>query len=1403
MVSRNFILQFKYYLAIVFLFYSGFLFAQNIPFKHLTTDDGLSNNKINDIIQDRTGFIWLATDDGLNRFDGYGFKVYRHKSKDSTSLSNNSIWTLFEDRAGFIWIGTKSGELNRYDPDTDRFTSWEIKSEFVKENSIKSIYEDSQGAIWIGTYKSGLYRFNPLTEKIENWRNDPLNKSSLSNNYITSIVEEADGNLLIGTYIGLNKFNYQKSKNNFIHFFYDVNNSNTLSNNLIWSLSKSDYDPDLFWIGTADGLNSYHSATNTFSRIQISNPQNIQFGTAAGNVIEEMIGNEKILWIDSYAGLLRINQNTGQTIRYLSRKNSRDDLNSNQISKILRDRSGVTWIATDNGLNYFSSKSTKFNNILSDKFGLIDFSELRDKNVTAITQTSNGTIWFGTNNGLYKTGNTDGTTFLKKYPKLDGIHIWSLSPDGSDNLWVGTYGAGLIFLDVKKDQIIKQQFDHKKLQTQSVLFNKSLFFDSQNNLWIGFWGLGLAKLNIVTGDFKLWQNTTNNNPSGISHNDVWTIYGDSKNRLWVGTNGGGLNLFIDEDEGKFIKWLTDDNQLNSISGNSIYAIVESKNNSQVSDPNKTILWVGTNEGLNKLLITNSIKQNKKVEIIVEITKYSIEDGLADKSINAILEATDGNLWLGTNTGITLFDIKKNKFINFTKADGIIGSDINTAASLKTKSGLMLFGSSSGLNYFDSQQLKLSTYKTPIVITDFKIFNESVIPDKSSPLKYNITNTKEIILEHSQNVFSLEFAALDFNSPQSIQYAYMMEGFDADWINSGHRRFVTYTNLGAGKYKFKVRATNADGIWNEHIAELAVIIKSPWWASSWAYILYVFVIIVGLYTIRRFELNRSKLKSVLRMREYEAIKQKELDETKSRFFANLSHEFRTPLMLIRGPLEQLMEDKSNGKNIERFKMIYRNTENLKTLIDQLLELTQLEAASILLKAKKQNLLKHLQGLAYTFKELADDKNIHLSFNSSEDSLTTWIDSDKMEKIINNLLSNSLKFTSNGGDVSIDVVKIILDEKEYAEIKISDTGIGIPAEKLDRIFDRFYQIDDSNQRTYGGSGIGLALVKELVDLHNWNISVTSKINKGTQFSLRIPLWDSYLTENQKVKSEFIDDHKINIEINNPFEENNLLESEGVNEEIVISNKPSILIVEDSSDVRLYLLDLLKSDYVLFEAVNGKQGINIAKEKIPDLIISDVMMPEMDGMEFCSKIKSDFLTSHIPVIMLTAKASGESKIQGLETGADDYLTKPFNSKELFVRIKNLLEQRKRLREKFAKEAIEQKQISTINPLDEEFLQKAFSLVEKNLDNINFDTEAFAKEMFLSRMQLHRKLQAITGQTPGDFIRSFRLNKAAKMLTEKKLSVTQIAFEVGYSSPSQFSRAFSKQFNCTPSEYLNKSKI
>jgi signal transduction histidine kinase/CheY-like chemotaxis protein len=877
-----------------------------------------------------------------------------------------------------------------------------------------------------------------------------------------------------------------------------------------------------------------------------------------------------------------------------------------------------------------------------------------------------------------------------------------LASANSDNLWIGTYGSGLFSLDVKNNQIIKQPFDDRRLQTSSVLFNKAVFSDEQNNLWIGFWGLGLAKINNITHDFKLWQSTTNNNDVGISHNDVWAIYRDSKNRMWIGTNGGGLNLIIDEENKKFRKWLADENQPNSISGNSIYSIIESKTGKHITNANQTILWIGTNKGLNKFVIDNPTNCSEKSQLNVEIIKYSIKDGLADNSINGILEDADGNLWLSTNSGITLFEVAQKKFINFTKSDGIIGSYFNTASAFRTQNGLLLFGSPSGLNYFDPKQIIPSSYFAPVVLTDFQIFNQSISTGEKSPLIKNISAAKEVILSFNQNVFSIEFAALDYNSPQSIQYSYMMEGFDKDWIESGSRRFVTYTNLSSGTYKFKVKSTNSDGIWNDDITELAVIIKSPWWATGWAYILYILIIVVGLYVIRRFELNRTKLKNILRMREYEAIKQKELDETKSRFFANLSHEFRTPLMLIKGPLEQLIDDETNRKNIDRYKMIHRNTENLQSLIDQLLELTQLEAAAIPLKAQRESLLIHLRGLISSFESLASDKKIKLTFNSNYDSLVAWIDSDKLEKIINNILSNALKFTPEGGSVTIDAATIIADEKDYVEIKISDTGIGIPKQKLDRIFDRFFQVDDSNQRSFGGSGIGLALVKELVDLHKWKIKVSSEINKGTEFTIHIPLHDNYLDENQKVKSDLTIDVEKPKNIPDPIEE----EAEKLLEEISDITKLSILIVEDSKDVRLYLNDLLNNEYHLYEAGNGKEGITIAQQKIPDLIISDVMMPEMDGMEFCSKIKSDFLTSHIPVIMLTAKASGESKIQGLETGADDYLTKPFNSKELFVRVKNLLDQRKLLREKFSKEINPKPKTVTTNPLDEEFLQKALKI-------------------------------------------------------------------------------------------------
>ncbi|MEP0861292.1 MAG: response regulator [Ignavibacterium sp.] len=1390
-------LQLKIYIITLFLEVStlSVSFGQSLIFNHLTIGDGLSNNAINAIIQNREGFIWVGTDDGLNRYDGYSFKTYRHILKDSSSISDNGIWCLLEDRSGFIWIGTKNGKLNRYDPFKDIFKHWLLPSDIVRENSIRSLFEDHNGFIWIGTYKSGLYRFDPTTEEIKHWKSIAGDRKSLSNNYVTGIVEDSDYNIWISTYNGFNKLIEVDSEIYFEKYFKDSLNENSISSNIIWSITKSKIDPALLWLGTSEGLTSFNTKTKVFKQIPIPNPAKLQFGESAGNVIEEFSGNKKILWADSYAGLLRIDLSDGRVTRFINDEKNPKSIISNQINGLLKDRSGVIWIVTQNGISYFSEKSLKFNNLQSASENGFDYNLLNNKSVNAITLDSHNTIWFGTNKGLYFLDGKSNNKFIQKYKALGDINIWSLTEGNQNELWIGTYGYGIVKLHTATGRIEKINPDLPQTRVASANFNRVVYSDNKKDIWVGYWGIGLGRINSSDNKFEIWQNAGNQITESLSHNDVWAIYQDRKGRMWIGTNGGGLNLLVEERSGKFLKWMADDDGLSS---NSINAITESTNKKYASD-DKTVLWIATDNGLNKFTINDSAADIFFDNSKIEIKQFSSGQGLLNNSIKAIAEDDNGNLWVTTGKGISLFDVDKEIFLNFNNADGIFDGDFNTSSILKDNNGKIYAGSVKGLNVFVPQNIKLSSFNPPIVFTNFQIFNQPVKIGENSPIKNELNKSKLIELSYSQNVFSFEFAALDYNSSKSIQYKYFMEGFDEKWIESGSRRYVTYTNLSPGEYHFKVESTNADGVWQDNTTELKIIIASPWWATSWAYTIYVLIIVIGLYVIRRFELNRTKLKNILKMREYEAIKQKELDETKSRFFANLSHEFRTPLMLIKGPLEQLMNDESNIKNIDRYKLIHRNTENLQLLIDQLLELTQLETASIPLKAKLENLSNQIRGLAYSFKSFADKKNINLAFKSVEDSVIAWIDSDKLEKIINNLLSNALKFTPEGGSVTVELVKKILNGKKYAEITISDTGIGIPKQKIDKIFDRFYQVDDSIQRAYGGSGIGLALVKELIDLHRWEISVSSETNKGTEFVLLIPLWDDYLDEDQKVKSEFLNYSLVTSEKNSSFEENDLKDSDEIENDETANNKSSILIVEDSSDVRLYLIDLLKSDYTLFEAANGKEGITVAKEKIPDLIISDVMMPEMDGMEFCSKIKSDFLTSHIPVIMLTAKASGESKIQGLETGADDYLTKPFSSKELFVRIKNLLEQRKLLREKFSKEINPVPQKVTSNSLDEEFLQKAFSLVEKNIDNVNFDTETFAKEMFLSRMQLHRKLEAITGQTPGDFIRTFRLKRAAQLLKENRLSVTQIAYAVGYNSPSQFTRAFSKQFNCTPTEYLN----
>jgi signal transduction histidine kinase/ligand-binding sensor domain-containing protein/DNA-binding response OmpR family regulator len=1370
--------------VIIFFVATGLACSQNqkYRFHHLTTENGLPSNFCWQVMKDSRGFIWITTRAGVCRYDGFKMKVYQYQQDDPASLSDNRItgpYSMVEDNSGNLWFGTYSG-LNKFDFITETFKRYRHDSAnplSIRGNTINCLLNDRNGILWIGTgNRGGLSRYDPKSDKFTSFTRNPGDSSWQIGN-ILSLYEDKSGKLWVGAVNGFYWFN--KTTSTFVRLRSNQNKIPPLQN-VLYKFITEDSEGTLL-AGTQYGFLKFDRIKNEL--VPFDPLYDEEYRIRYLDFFTDPSGDKHTHWLLTF-GLFKFNSKTLELSQVLNDPADPSSLRGGVLKSIFRDEAGMLWIPGDLGVNILDPKLNQFERHpeFEEKFG----------NSVNFLKDNKGDLWFG----AYKLVHLDKNMKLVRVysipqvrsSEFTGNSIWDMLEDSEKNLWIGFDFTGLCILDKNADKLILCKlfptnpaiiyniyedsggniwictdaglYRRRKGETPLTffhqdtsfgMFNKSTFLclreDWSGNLWVGTAGKGLFYQSVKqkgTGIFHHFSHDPGNTRS-LGNDWVWSIYEDKVHTIWLATENGINKVSIDDSS--FTRYYSSTDP----GANFIY---------DLTGDNKGFLWMTTEDGLYRFNTTGIMENDKKSDLFKQVLPFS------DIFQYELYMSNDGQLFIGgTQT------LKKNGYFSF---------------------------------YPD--KLEENTRIPPVVITDFRIRDEQM------KLDTNITLKKSIILTHKQNSFSFEFAALDYTNPDKNQYACKLEGLEKDWVTCGSRRYESYTKVPPGKYLFRVKGSNNDGYWNEAGTWIHVTILPPPWKTWWSYLLYgLFIFAIG-YFIARFYFNRLKMKHQLEMEHVEAEKLKELDHLKSSFFANISHEFRTPLTLILGPLQGMLSKTKDPESKKEFGIMQRSALRLQRLIDQLLSLAKLEAGQMKLQASENNIVRLVKSYLQQFESLAIQKGIDLTFRSKEEEIPVFVDPDKLEKVLYNLLSNAFKFTGDGGRIVVEVGsrQSAVSSSQFAvpshqfttsplhqfiTITISDTGSGIPPDKLPYIFDRFYQADDANSRRYEGTGIGLALTKELVELHHGTIKVESEVGKGTAFFVNLPLGKKHL------KTE---------EISNIEHPTSNIQHPASSIQHPVSSiryqleKPALLIVEDNADLRDYIHEYLIDSYQVIEAADGKEGLEQAIEKIPDLIISDVMMPKMDGFELCARLKTDERTSHIPVILLTARAGMESKIEGLETGADDFITKPFEIEELLVRIKNLIEQRRKLRERFLKNAdkiglsrlIELPE-SGMASMDQKFLQKATGIVEKHLENPGFSVDLFINEMAVSQVQLYRKLKAIVNMSGNEFIRFIRLSHAARMIIQKSGNITQIAYAVGFNNPSYFAECFKKQFGILPSEY------
>jgi signal transduction histidine kinase/ligand-binding sensor domain-containing protein/DNA-binding response OmpR family regulator len=1349
--------------------------SQVINFKHLTINDGLSQNAVFAIMKDSRGFMWFGTKDGLNKYDGYDFLIYQHNPFDSTTLSANYISSLFEDSRGLIWVGTFDRGINVYDRKKDIFHRIDLGKDGLSLRNtfeIKAIDEDSQGNIWVATSGDGLFRVRVNSDnfefKIKRFIREAGNKNSLGSNQIFSIHCDKNDQLWIGTFDGLTQFDLQSGI--FTNQVIKTKNPKaveTSSENAISSIYES--GNGALWFGMTGGLVKFNKADRSYRYY----PHRFDvFRYGWGNIVGIDEDSEGNLWLATPAELMKFNVGKETYLSFTHDPNNLQSISFNSISSVYIDNTEILWVGTTGmGIDFYDPKANRFP-VFHIKPG--QPSRTTSFSVRSILEDDAGDVWVS-GEVLYKWERKTGT--IRSFEKssneptaFGNTAIFSMVQSKDGHIWAATT-EGLFRYHPKTENVrlyIHEPGNNNGLPQSEVY---TVYEDRQGKIWIATEKY-LCRLDDVENG-KFYSVPYHFGPPFYEQVRP-VIFQDENLRMWLGTKYG-LFRYNPEDE-TFKLFNNDPVRSTSLINNLVKSIC--------ADPvfPERYLWIGTGGGLSRFDTESEV-----------FFYYTEENGLPNNVIYSILPDDQKNLWISTNKGLSRFTPQNGTFKNYDINDGLQSNEFNTGAYYRSKSGELFFGGIKGFNYFFPSNISENMNTPNVALTKIKVGDKSVTY-KTDPhiLTKSVEETRQIVLTHKDDIVSFEFAALEFSAPGKNRYAYKLENFNNNWFYTDGERTATYTHLPAGEYVFRVKAANSDGVWNEEGLALDLIVKPPWSRTTFAFFVFGLGLFLLVYFLRRYELNRINIRNQLKLEKVETDTLRQLDKLKSQFFANISHEFRTPLTLILGQIESVISSGVELKEKAKLHVANRNARRLLTLINQLLDLSKLETGNMELSAVQQNLVSFLKSLFYSFESLAVTKNITLKFESESEFIPVVFDLDKMEKVFNNLVSNAFKFTNENGEIKVSIKKI---DSLFVEICVEDNGLGIPAEHISNIFDRFYQVDNSSTRNFEGSGIGLALAKELVELHKGIVSVSSREGEGSVFCVRLPLTES----GTEIKSEVLT-HVNNDYVAGLHPENKIVDiKESLSEPglPVSDNREIVLIVEDNNDVRAYIREQLEDNYQIREAENGEIGMQVAQETVPDLIVTDLMMPKVNGYEFCIEVRKSEKTSHIPIVMLTAKAAFDDKIEGLEIGVDDYITKPFSARELKVRIKNLINQRKLLRSRFKTSTIIKPSEVTATSVDQLFLEKVIKTIEANFENQDFTPESLAETVNMSVSQLNRKLNALIEQPAGQLMRSLRLQRAADLLKQKAGSVSEICYQLDFNDPAYFSRAFKKQFGCSPSEF------